>query len=889
MDSLKKIEEKWQNIWNFEANVDEKLKKFFITFPIPYVNGLLHLGHAATFCRAEFLARYKRLKGFNVLLPQAFHTTGSPIMAAVYRLKSGDKKIVNDLLMQHVDEKEIEKFKNANYWVDYFIPKAVEALKKLGASIDFRRTFITTDPEKSFTKFVEWQYKKLAKKDLIKKGKHHVVYDLKVDKVIGDHDRPDEFVDISYVEGYIIKFYLEDFIIPCFTLRPETLLGVTNIWVNKDGEYLLVKVDGEKWILPNTIVIDEIKAQEHMVEVINKIDIKSLLYKRVKNPYTNEEVPILPSTFVDTEIGTGIVMSVPSHAPYDYIALIDLNDEIAKKCLQNMKSLFALEGYSEYPARDVVERMKITSQKDKEKLEKATEEIYSKEFYYGITKVIFGKFAGKRVCEIKDEFANELIKKRLAIKHCTLPIRFHSRYGNKCVVRLIDQWFINYSNQGWKNLALECVEQMIFYPKEAKNEIIRAIKNMRDWAFVHKDILGTRFFLDKEWFIESLSDSTIYMAFYTVAHSLKNCGEENLTEEFFDELFSKDKEFNYWYPLDLRVSGKDLLYNHLPFMIFHHVAIFDRKHWPKAIAINGHVLINGEKMSKSKGNFIPILDVLKKYSSDSLRFLLAMNSYSSLNDMNVEIGKIDKIEEEIVSWYDFCLKEFGNDLKKERMIDKWFETVLNKALKECEVFYEELDFRNVINKWYELERMFNWYLKRCKTPSKKYVEYYKKIRSLIVYPIIPHIVSEIFEKLNFELKWIEVSKVDENYLKVEKYMENLIEDIKSVLKLAKIEKIEKIKIIVCSREKASIVKRIIESNLSYEEAKRELSRLFKTNINPEILQRFVETELEEVALKENLEFLREEFGVEVVVEKEEESKEEKAKKSFPGKPSIVVV
>ena len=62
-------------------------------------------------------------------------------------------------------------------------------------------------------------------------------------------------------------------------------------------------------------------------------------------------------------------------------------------------------------------------------------------------------------------------------------------------------------------------------------------------------------------------------------------------------------EFNYWYPVDLRVSGKDLIQNHLTFFLYNHAAIFPEEHWPRAIRTNGHVLLNGEKMSKSTGNF----------------------------------------------------------------------------------------------------------------------------------------------------------------------------------------------------------------------------------------------------------------------------------------------
>lgn len=69
-----------------------------------------------------------------------------------------------------------------------------------------------------------------------------------------------------------------------------------------------------------------------------------------------------------------------------------------------------------------------------------------------------------------------------------------------------------------------------------------------------------------------------------------------------EELLHKMKrEFEYWYPWDLRVSGKDLIQNHLTFALYNHTAFFPKNLWPKSIRCNGHLLLNSEKMSKSTG------------------------------------------------------------------------------------------------------------------------------------------------------------------------------------------------------------------------------------------------------------------------------------------------
>jgi leucyl-tRNA synthetase len=919
MKILKQIEEKWQKIWEenkvFEANVDYSKKKFFATFPIPYVNGLLHLGHALSSSRIDFIARYKRLKGYNVLFPQGFHLTGSPIAAAAYRLKIGDEKIKQDLILQGVKEEEIEKFKDQLYWIEYFVPKAREALKKIGHSIDWRREFLTTYLDPHFSKFIEWQYEVLKEKGYIHKGKHLVVYDPIVNKVIGDHDRPDDFVGITYIEGYIIKFEFDDKILPCFTLRPETILGVTNIWINPKGKYVVAKVNNEKWILPKSIVLEELRGLEYNVEIIHEINAKDLLLKEVRNPLTNEKVPILPAEFVDVEMGTGIVMSVPSHAPYDYIGLVDLlkteYKEVAEKCLRNMKSLFIVEGYSEFPAKDIVEKLKISSQKEIEKLEKATQEIYLKEYYNAITREIFGKYSNKRIFEMKDEFVKELISKNIALKHYTMPIRFPSRYGNKVIVKKIEQWFINYSDENWKKLAHECLDNMNIIPSNLKEEFHRAIDWIREWAFTHKDILGTQLPWDKEWFIESLSDSTIYMAYYTISHLIKKIDPEKLNKEVFDFVFlgkgsaeeiSKKyninkkileemrKEFTYWYPMDLRGSAKDLIFNHLTFMIFHHVAIFPKEFWPKAIAINGYVLIDGEKMSKSKGNFIPILFALEKHSADALRFILAINSFSGIDDINVEYSKIDKIENLLVEWLNFVKENWNKGSNYDRFIDRWFEAVLKKTLKEVENYYEELNYRSIIQKWFELEKYFKWYLKRSIVPSRSIINNYIKIRSIILYPIIPHLISEIFEIIMEKLEWPEivVSEDFEKIIAFEEFIKNIIEDIEKIRELSKKEKIEKIKIIFASKEKYDIFKKVKESNMSYVEKEKELNKLLKMKVSAEYLNLFFERETEIKLIEENRKFFEETYKCKLIIETEEESKEEKAKRSLPGKPAIIL-
>lgn len=85
---------------------------------------------------------------------------------------------------------------------------------------------------------------------------------------------------------------------------------------------------------------------------------------------------------------------------------------------------------------------------------------------------------------------------------------------------------------------------------------------------------------------------------------------EKPESEIADGLLEKMKrEFEYWYPFDLRVSGKDLIQNHLTFCMYNHTAIWPETYWPKAFRGNGHILLNAKKMAKSEGNFLTLEQV----------------------------------------------------------------------------------------------------------------------------------------------------------------------------------------------------------------------------------------------------------------------------------------
>ncbi len=142
------VEGKWQSVWEeknvYRAHAVPAKPKFYANVPYPYVNGYQHLGFAVAFLRAEFLARYKRMAGYNVLLPQAFHCTGLPILGAAKRIAEGEPVQIQILKDMGVPDNDIRAFADPLHWIDVFPQATVADLKSLGAAVDWSRSFISS-------------------------------------------------------------------------------------------------------------------------------------------------------------------------------------------------------------------------------------------------------------------------------------------------------------------------------------------------------------------------------------------------------------------------------------------------------------------------------------------------------------------------------------------------------------------------------------------------------------------------------------------------------------------------------------------------------------------------------------------------------------------------
>jgi len=102
-----------------------------------------------------------------------------------------------------------------------------------------------------------------------------------------------------------------------------------------------------------------------------------------------------------------------------------------------------------------------------------------------------------------------------------------------------------------------------------------------------------------------------------------------------ESLHALKHSFCYFYPMDIRSSGKDLLGNHLTFALYNHAAIFPEEHWPLSMRANGHLMLDGKKMSKSTGNFMTLRQAIDKWGADATRLALA-DAGDGIEDANFD-------------------------------------------------------------------------------------------------------------------------------------------------------------------------------------------------------------------------------------------------------------
>ena len=944
------IEKKWQKKWAdaklFESNPDER-EKLFITVAFPYPSGAMHIGHGRTYTVPDVYARFKRMEGYNVLFPMAWHVTGAPVIGIADRIKRKDPWTLDLYERVHgVPKETLPELEDPEFIVKYFSTEYHEVMDDMGYSIDWRREFRTIDP--TYKKFIEWQITTLYEKGLVQRGEHPVKYCPNCDNPVGDHDLL-EGEGVGVNELTLLKFPIGDKILVTATLRPETIVGATNIWLNPDVEYVLVNAEGENWVITKEAHYN-LSNQIKDLDIIEEIDPNDLIGKMATNPFTGDELPIFPASFVSASYGSGVVFSEPADAPADYIALQDLknNEELISKynlagIIENVEPIpvCTLKGYGEIPAADIIERLGITDQND-EKLHEATNELYKQQHSKGKIIDSIPDFGGKKVRFAREELKEKLIADNMATVMYDFAERpVVCRCGNNCVVKIMDdQWFMKYGNEEWTEKTLKVLEGETVIPKELKSNFEYYINWLDDWACSRKVGLGTRMPWDDQWLIEPLTDSTIYMSYYAIAKYLRDMNPDDLNRAFFDKvLLNKDSgeitvpadkvqeiqdEFNYWYPLDWRLSAKDLVGNHLSFLMFTHSAIYPEEKWPKGTVVFGMGLLEGNKMSSSKGNVILLKDAIKDYTADVVRLFL-MASAEPWQDFDWREKEVLGTKRRLEWFREFAARveeikgsplDLSNieSVELTRTIDLWMISQLNEHIKKSTEALEVFQTRQALqDSLFLLKKDVDHYLYRVKhlldsqDPAIIYVlSTVLEAWIRLLAPFTPHTSEELWSKYGGEgfvsqSAWPEAdeSQISPVIEKSENLVENIIKDIAHIKQMVK-DDVEKIHIYLAPDWKWELYKiadevgkpdigqimgRAIGAKI-YDD-KKEIAMVAK-KIGKEITKtRYIGKINEEEILSDALDYIKEECGNEVIIHTDAEyDPQNKAKNAMPYKPAI---
>ena len=715
----------------------------------------------------------------------------------------------------------MKKFVDPNYWGEFFPRRAIETLKRFGLGFDRTRTYITTDKNPYYDSFVQWQFHHLKLNKMLKFGKRYDIYSvndgqscLAHDRSKGEDAKPFEHVlfKACLIETEATEMYHNPTYLMCMTMRPETLNGLSNIWINPKGTYQKYMVGDETWICQERNMIS-LKYQNPDNELYQNYrhigDVKGEdfigKYCTFKHAPDRQlpvcELKVDGNNMIDMKKGSGIVGSVPTDSPTDYLGVISHNEKQTDefkidlnnlmpiiKVTMNAGSLSSVtedDFESTCIAKDLVKINSTRSKKARMTLDEMHDICYKKTPPKSI--LIVGPYMGMSVEDARIKIKQDYYTEEVAIPYYEPNEIVISRTGDECIVALTDQWFIRYGQTEMKDYIKDYVENKLeTFTDSTKVEFQEAINWLSEWPCSRTCGLGTYIPFDKQYLIDSLSDSTIYMAFSTICNKLDQFQISNLTIDVWDYVFLEKKheeytkeeqtkylkfkplkeEFNYWYPVDLRVSAKDLIFTHLSMSLYNHLGIFGEKMIPKAYHINGYItLMNGtskskqpEKMAKSSGNFKTLSQALDIYTADSIRFTLAEGG-DDIKDALFNQEICTKMVEKLYKEYHWIKEQINNipemydNIKDDNLSfhDKVFLNEINIIISETLEHYNNMKYLEVVNTcFHRLQKARDLYRERQTTLKPTVIKRFIHTQIVLFSPICPHFCESIFRSPEYK-------------------------------------------------------------------------------------------------------------------------------------------
>jgi leucyl-tRNA synthetase len=707
------IEKNWQQFWDenktFQTTMDKSKPKYYVLDMFPYPSGSgLHVGHPEGYTATDIMARYKRMKGFNVLHPMGWDSFGLP--AENYAIKTGTHP-------QITTETNIKTF--------------TKQLKMLGFSYDWDREITTSQVD--YYKWTQWIFVQLYNKGLAYEtemnvnwcpelktvlaneevingkseiGGHPVIqkpmkqWMLKITEYadrllydLEDMDWPESVKEmqrnwIGRSEGAEVDFKVDgkDESIRVFTTRPDTLYGAT---------YMAIAPELE---LVDAISTDDNKAEieAYRKEAAGKSDLERTELNKDKsgvftgayaiNPVNGHKVPVYIADYILATYGTGCIMAVPAHDDRDY--------EFAKK--YDLEIVQVLDGGDISEAAHTGEG-KLINSGELNGLSKAD----------AITKVI-SLLEEKKIGEKKINYKlRDWLFSRQRYWGDPFPVLKDAKTGE--VVRCLTEEELpvilpeveKYEPSGTGESPLATIDEWLYFtdPVSGK-EVRRETNTMPQWA-----------------------GSCWYYLRYIDPKNADNPWEEDLEK--------------YWMPVDLYVGGMEHAVMHLLYARFWHKVLFDlglvSTSEPFKKLVNQGMILgdDGEKMSKSRGNVINPDDIVTEYGADSLRIY------------EMFMGPLEKTKpwsmNGVKGVSNFLTKSFKTFANSELYTTDSDETIklLHKTIKKVTSDIDEMKFNTAVS-------AMMIFTNHC-AKEKKFSKETAATFSLILSPFAPHAGEEIWK------------------------------------------------------------------------------------------------------------------------------------------------
>lgn len=719
------LREFWETekIYSFDPKSSKPI--FSIDTPPPTLSGRMHIGHAFSYSQQDFLARYKRMKGFEVFYPFGTDDNGLATENLVQKQERVNLRSVS----------RREAIETAMSYIEKARPQFIQDWKNIGMSCDFDIIYSTLDDNSR--KVSQKSFLDLVNKGLIIQKEGPVPWDRVFQTSIAQAELEDKEMKstLNYVKAKIKGS--ENTYIVYATTRPELLFGCVGMSVEDEGEYVKLKVGDEYWITGANTYIEKFK--DFQYEVVEQLQGQDFIGETAVIPLSNREVKIDHDVSVKADYGTGIV----------YFCTYGGVD--------------CIEWMSRRP-----EREPITI------LEKNGKLNANNGKYEGM----LANEARKAILDDLEE-SKDLIQKE-NIKHM---VNVGERSGAEIEYIVSKQWYVKYLDK--KEYFFEMANKFNWFPEHMKHRIENWIKGLNwDWGFsrqrhfgipipVWYDKEGKAYYADESQLpVDPTQDRPL-----GVPDDLELFPEEDVFDTWFTSASSPflstslvDEETQKkLFPMDLRPQAHDII----NFWLFYTMAKTNLLHDEnpfKDVAISGWVLApDGTKMSKSKGNTIAPQDVTEKYSNDAIRFGASASKLGSDQPfMEKEVQTGVKVANKLYNANKFAsmlLEDFKpGKLENLTSIDKWILAKMQYVVKQADGHFAEYDYQkakalytdffmnDVADNYIEIVKQRLWQKKEGFEAAQQtiYQVLYTALRGLA--PIMPYITEEIYRVFysNFE-------------------------------------------------------------------------------------------------------------------------------------------